>query len=161
MSVAVVTPHLVESTVRDLGYRAAELLDAEEWDAWLDLCAPGFTYAIVAYSPEIRRDMIWLEHDLAGIRNLVMLLPKHYSDLSRFTRHVSVYRAAPADDGSWNVLTSVAMYRTELDGGATSLFAIGKYSDVVVAAEDGRAAFARRTLRLETRALGMGTHYPL
>jgi hypothetical protein len=78
--------------VGDLVYRSAELLDESLWNEWLALCDDSFVYKIVAHSPEIRRDMIWLEHGLQGMLNLVDLLPKHQSDRSRLTRHTSLYR---------------------------------------------------------------------
>ena len=69
-------------------------------------------------------------------------------------------RVGRRDDGDYDAVTSVAVYRTVLDGGSTSLFALGKYYDVV-RVEAGRACFLGRTLRLETRELGLGTHFPL
>lgn len=146
--------------VRDLVYEAAELLDESLWNEWLALCDDSFVYKIVAYSAEIRRDMIWLEHGLQGMLNLVDLLPKHQSDRSRLTRHTSLYRVAQRDDGDYDAVSSVAIYRTTLDGGSTALFALGKYYDTA-RVESGRAAFLARTLRLETRDLGLGTHFPL
>jgi methanesulfonate monooxygenase small subunit len=146
--------------VGDLVYQSIEFLDESLWSEWLSLCDDDFVYKIVAYSPEIRKDMMWLEHGLEGMLNLVDLLPKHQSDRSRLTRHVSLYRVARRDDGLFDALSSVVVYRTALDGGTTTLFALGKYFDVV-RVENGRARFVARTLRLETRDLGLGTHFPL
>ena len=160
MIVAPAPPREALDSVRDLVYRSVELLDESLWNEWLALCDDAFNYRIVCYSPEIRRDMIWLEHGLQGMLNLVDLLPKHQSDRSRLTRHASVYRVGRRDDGDYDAVTSVAVYRTVLDGGSTSLFALGKYYDVV-RVEAGRACFLGRTLRLETRELGLGTHFPL
>jgi hypothetical protein len=58
------------------------------------------------------------------------------------------------------VVTAVAIYRTTLDGGETKLFAIGRYTDALAHTVDGWR-FRSRDLRLETRSLGIGTHYPL
>jgi methanesulfonate monooxygenase small subunit len=146
--------------VGDLVYRSAELLDESLWNEWLALCDDSFVYKIVAHSPEIRRDMIWLEHGLQGMLNLVDLLPKHQSDRSRLTRHTSLYRVTQRDDGDYDAVSSVAVFRTTLDGGTSSLFAVGKYYDTARVAPRG-AVFLRRTLRLETRNLGLGTHFPL
>ena len=146
--------------VGDLVYRSAELLDESLWNEWLALCADSFVYKIVAFSPEIRHDMVWLEHGLQGMLNLVDLLPKHQSDRSRLTRHTSLYRVSQRDDGDYDAVSSVAVYRTTLDGGVTTLFALGKYYDSA-RVEAGRATFLSRTVRLETRDLGLGTHFPL
>ncbi len=44
------------------------MLDARNFKDWLDLCAEEFTYVIRAFSPEIRRDMVFLDLDLEGSR---------------------------------------------------------------------------------------------
>ena len=54
----------------DVLYRASLALDGADWTGFLNLCAPDFRYQISAYSPEIRRDMIWLDHDRAGLAQL-------------------------------------------------------------------------------------------
>jgi len=58
------------------------------------------------------------------------------------------------------IVSAVSIYRTELDGGATSLFAGGRYHDRAVHS-GGRWRLRSRELRLDTRSLGIGTHYPL
>jgi methanesulfonate monooxygenase subunit beta len=150
-------------------YDANLLLNESEYGDWLTLCDADFTYRITAYSPEIRKLMAWLDHDRAGILNLVELLPRHQSDHSRITRHTTVYRidteepSAAADakaDTIVHAVSSVAIYRTLLDGGTTTLFAIGNYHDRIRIYASA-ARFAARELRLETRQLGIGTHFPL
>ena len=59
-----------------------------------------------------------------------------------------------------SVITSLAVYRTELDGGATSLFAVGKYFDTVTL-EGEAPLLTSRNVRLDTRELGIGSHLPL
>ena len=71
-------------------------LDDKQFSAYLDLCDPAFTYKITAYSPEIRKDMTWLEHDKAGMQSLFTNLPKHNSDQSPLTRHVTAPMRATA-----------------------------------------------------------------
>jgi methanesulfonate monooxygenase small subunit len=147
--------------IRELIYRICLLLDGNKFVEWLDLCTPDFRYTISAWSPEIRRDMVWLDHDLDGITNLMKMLPKHNSDQTPLTRHASVYTIdhdparAEAD-----VVTSVAIFATALDGGATELWALGRYHDTVSVA-DGTPRLRRRNVRLETRSLGIGKHWPL
>lgn len=152
------------SRIATLVYDGVLLMDRKDFKGWLDLCASEFDYEIVAWSPEIRKEMAWLRHDRNGMEHLVKLLPRHNTDQSAFTRHTNVYTIKPLEiddtERYFEVVSSVAIYRTTLDGGATSLFATGKYSDVV-SILDGEARLRSRTLRLETRALGIGTHYPL
>ena len=153
-----------ESRQRDIErliYTASLRLDAKEFKGWLDLCAPDFTYTIRTFSHEIRKHMVWLEHDYDGMATLIRQLPRHNTDQSNFTRNTTVYTvAAGPADGIAEVVSAVAIYRTTLDGGDTKLFAIGRYHDTVALGERGWR-FGARTLQLETRNLGIGTHYPL
>ena len=151
----------LDTTVRELVYRTCLRLDEGDFPGWLDLCAPGFHYTITAYSPEIRKEMTWLDHDRAGMEGLFKMLPKHNSDHSPLTRHASVYLVeADGENEKAFVVTSVVVYKTALDGGATELFAVGKYFDEVYLA--GREPLlSSRNVRLDTRELGIGSHMPL
>ncbi len=151
----------VDRQVRELIYRSCLCLDNQDFAGWLALCAPEFRYTITAYSPEIRKEMVWLEHDREGMEGLFGMLPKHNSDHSPLTRHASVYlvqRDEAANEAS--VVTSLAVYKTQLDGGATQLFAVGKYFDRV-SLEGEAPLLSSRNVRLDTRELGIGSHLPL
>jgi methanesulfonate monooxygenase small subunit len=154
-------PGALKAQVEELVYRGCLLLDANDFKGWLDLCTPEFHYTVSLYSPEIRREQVWLDHDHEGMANLVRLLPKHNSDQTPLTRHAVVYTVdADAAGAEARAVTSVAIYATALDGGETTLFAIARYHDVV---DLGGPAprLKRRTVRLETRSLGIGKHWPL
>jgi len=147
--------------IAQLVYAGVVLLDAKDFAGWLDLCDADFSYAIRAWSPEIRKDMTWLEHDRDGVTTLVRQLPRHNTDQSIFTRHVTVYTVNLDDtQDAASVVSAVSIYRTELDGGATALFAVGRYHDVAVRSGN-RWLLRSRELRLDTRSLGIGTHYLL
>lgn len=161
MGVAGAADLVVERNVRDLIYRACLLLDQNKFLEWLELCTADFRYTISAWSPEIRRDMTWLDHDFDGIQNLMKMLPKHNSDQTPLTRHATVYTIDyDAARHEADAVTSVAIFATALDGGATELWALGRYHDTVSLAAD-TARFRRRVVRLETRSLGIGKHWPL
>ena len=150
-----------DHAVRDLIHRACLLLDRNQFLEWLELCTPDFQYTISAWSPEIRRDMVWLDHDLDGITNLMKMLPKHNSDQTPLMRHISVYTVDyDATRREAEAVTSVVIFATVLDGGASELWAVGRYHDTVSLA-DGTARFRKRVVRLETRSLGIGKHWPL
>jgi methanesulfonate monooxygenase small subunit len=152
---------LAHNELTNLVYSGLLLLDAKDFAGWLDSCDAGFTYAIRVWSPEIRKEMTWLAHDRAGLAALIQQLPRHNTDRSIFTRHATVYTIELDDDlSAANIVSTVTVYRTELDGGATSLFAVGRYRDRAVRAADGWRLRGRE-LRLDTRSLGIGTHYPL
>jgi methanesulfonate monooxygenase small subunit len=71
-----------------------------------------------------------------------------------------VYTVAFDESGTQAaVVSALQVFRTALDGGDTSLFAVGKVYDTVNLA-DGKALLAKRVLRLDTRQLGIGSHIP-
>ena len=142
----------LRQAIEELIYRSCLALDARDYKAFLGMCEDDFRYTIATYSPEIRRDMVWLDHDRKGMETLFGNLPKHNSDHSPLTREV--------DSGVANVVSALQVFRTLLDGGATELFAVGRFHDTVKL--DGAAAkLARRLVKLETRLLGYGYHVPL
>jgi methanesulfonate monooxygenase small subunit len=103
--------------------------------------------------------MTWLAYDRAGMETLIRQLPRHNSDQSVLTRHVTVYTVEPLENGA-RVVSALAVYRTDLDGGETRVFAVGRYYDELVRVGNEWRLRARE-VRLETRSLGIGTHYPL
>ncbi len=145
--------------VEELVYRTCLALDALDFNAYLALCDENYHYVIGAYSPEIKKEMIWLEHDMAGMQLLFKNLPKHNSDKSMLSRHASVYTVEFTDDTHADVVSGLQVYRTTLDGGATELFAVGKMRDKVVLGADGARLLERR-IKLDTRMFGIGFHIP-
>ena len=149
------------TVVEELVYSASMRMDEKDFAGFFGLCDAGFTYKVTAYSPEIRKMMTWLEHDLKGMKLLIDNLPKHNSDQSMLSRHVTVYTVRFADGGkSADVVSGLQVFRTANDGCITTLFAVGKMHDRVVLGEDG-ARLAGRTIKLDTRMLGIGHHVPI
>lgn len=138
-------------------------LDDKQFSAYLELCDPAYHYKITAYSPEIRKDMTWLEHDKAGMQALFANLPKHNSDQSPLTRHVCVYTVKEdAAAQQAQVISSLQVFKTAIDGGATELFAVGKLHDQISLSGMPGAGpkLLAREVRLQTRMLGFGYHIP-
>jgi methanesulfonate monooxygenase subunit beta len=144
--------------VEDLVYRSCLALDAKDYGGFLKLCDQDFRYTISTYSNEIRRDMVWLDHDRKGMETLFANLPRHNSDHSPLTRHATVY-TVDLSGAQASVVSALQVFRTQLDGGATDLFAVGRFHDTVKL-DGGGAKLARRVVRLETRLLGYGYHVP-
>ena len=150
----------VDKEVVELIYRSCMYLDRGDFASWLELCSPEFRYSITAYSPEIRKEMVWLEHDREGMEGLFKMLPKHNSDHSPLTRHASVYLVEHDEAGKEaSVITSLVVHKTQLDGGSTELFAVGKYFDTI-SLEGDIPLLSSRNVRLDTRELGIGSHIP-
>jgi methanesulfonate monooxygenase small subunit len=144
--------------VEELVYRSCLALDAKDYKAFLALCDDDFRYTISTYSPEIRREMVWLDHDRKGMETLFTNLPRHNSDHSPLTRHATVYTVEEKGAGA-EVVSALQVFKTELDGGATQLFAVGRFHDTVKLNGAG-PRLARRVVRLDTRLLGYGYHIP-
>lgn len=150
-------------TIERVVYQSCMLLDDKNFRGYLDLCDPDFRYAITAHSPEIRKDMIWLEHDKKGMEQLFANLPRHNSDHSPLTRHATLYTLDDIDDTGRAVraVSALQVYRTSIDGGTTELFAVGKYVDTLrISLDSGTARLRSRTVKLDTRMLGIGSHIP-
>ena len=146
--------------IEELVYRSCLTLDDKDWKGFLALCDDGFRYQITAYSPEIKRDMIWLEQDKKGMDTLFTNLPRHNSDHSPLTRHATVY-TVDLDEakGEAAVVSALQVFRTQLDGGSSELFAVGRFYDTVKLNGSG-PRLAKRVVKLDTRQLGYGYHVP-
>ncbi|HEX4508545.1 MAG TPA: aromatic-ring-hydroxylating dioxygenase subunit beta [Burkholderiaceae bacterium] len=150
----------VRTAAVELVCRTCLALDQKDFVGYLALCEEEFHYEITAYSPEIRKPMTWLAHDRAGMQTLFTNLPRHNSDASLLTRHVTVYTVTVASDArSAEVVSALQVFRTTLDGGATALFAVGKLYDTLGLQGDA-PRLRRREVRLDTRMLGYGHHIP-
>lgn len=160
----------VRQLVEEAVYESCLSLNAQDWNGFLGMCdRESFRYRIVNYSPEIRREQTWMDRDWKGLKSLLELLPRHNSDHSPLTRHVTVYKVSvdPATREA-SATTLLTVYRTELDGanshfdsGQTNLFAVGKYEDRIRFGAEGGAKLLSRTVRLDTRQIGIGSHVPL
>ena len=146
--------------ISELVARSCMLLDDRKFADYLALCDEGYHYRITAFSPEIRKDMTWLEHDRAGMQLLFNNLPRHNSDQSPLTRHVTVYTVAEDEAAKQaTVVSALQVFRTSLDGGETELFAVGRLLDTVSLAGEA-PRLLDRNVRLQTRMLGYGYHIP-
>jgi methanesulfonate monooxygenase small subunit len=154
--------------VRDTIYRATLLLDDQKWDQWLELCDDSFHYAIKSYSPEINRDMTYLQGSRKELATMVRLLLKHNTDHSPLKRHTTVYTVDVAEDAkSASAISSFVVFQNMLDGvnshidaGESRLFLVGRYIDTFKL-ENGKAQFVKREVRLENRRLDKGSHWPI
>jgi methanesulfonate monooxygenase small subunit len=148
------------SVVEELVYRSCVLLDEQDFPGFLALCHPAFHYRLTAWSPEIKKEMTWLDRDRQEMETFFRMLPMHNTDHAQLTRHATVYRVD--FDGARqraDVVTALQIYRTPLDGGATGLLAVGKYYDEVSLAGEAPCLSTRR-VQLVTRDLGWGNHIP-
>jgi len=134
-------------------------LDAEDFKGFLRHCGEGFRYSIKAYSPELGKEMTWLDHGRKGMQDLFAMLPQHVRMKGRFKRHVSIYSIDQQEDGSVRAQSSVLLIHTDPEGNS-KLFAAGQYEDEIDLSGD-TPRLGARVVRLETRELGPGMHIPV
>lgn len=149
---------LPNEKIRSIIYESCLALDEERHDDFLRLFAPDFRYVVRAYSPEIRKEMTWLEADRKEMEHLFQMLPQHVRLQGRFFRHATVYRIVRDESGA-QAVTSLTLGYTDPDG-VSKLFAVGRYLDEIID-PDGAAKIVRREVRLETRDLSPGVHVPI
>jgi methanesulfonate monooxygenase small subunit len=150
----------LERAIRSTLYNSSRALDTETCMDFLDHCAPEFDYKITAYSPEIRRDMVWLHKDREGMQELLETLSKHNRDRTPIVRHWALQLICPMPDlNVIDIVSSLQVYRTAVDGGVSELYAVGRYLDRMIISRE-RVLFRSREVRLETRMLGLGYHIP-
>lgn len=154
--------------IKGLIYKTCLYQDDMKWNDWLAMCDENYQYAIRAFSPEINRDMTYLGGNRMHMESLTEMLPKHNSDHSPLKRHCVVYDVEIAEDGkSATAVTSFTVFQTMLDGvnshvdaGESRVFLVGRYNDRFKI--DGDAVlFTEREVRLDTRRLDKGSHWPI
>ena len=156
------------NAVRDAVYKSCLYKDEMDWDKWLNLCDDDFAYAITAYSPEIQNKMTYLSGNREDMRTMMDMLPKHNTDHSPLKRHCSVYAVeVDPETSTATAVSSVLVYQTLLDGvnchvdaGESKVFLVGRYHDKFRITDDD-VKFIEREVKLDTRRLDKGSHYPI
>ncbi|MDC0073725.1 hydroxylase [Alphaproteobacteria bacterium] len=134
-----------------------ERLDNEKFEEFLELCSTEFNYRIIVYSPEIKKDMIWMDQDYSGMKNLLTLVPQHLRRLGSLSRYISIGKFEETKN-CLKINSPFQIMHTDLNG-ITKLFAVGRYIDEIELRN--QFLLKRRFVRLETRDLGIGSHIPL
>lgn len=154
----------IRQAVEAIIYEGVLALDERRFGAFLAGTTPDFRYRITAHSAELRKDMTWLEHDRKGLAALFELLPKHHVSGAAWLRHAVLYSAHREYD-EVHTVTSLAIHHTVVDtvdahveGGSSRVFAVGRYHDRF-RLWNGDWLLAEREARLDTRQLGLGSHF--
>lgn len=144
--------------VRELVHRSCFALDREDFGEFLSYCAPSFQYRISAFSPEIRKQMIWFDQDHGGLQSMFDMVSQHLRRLGTLFRHPSMGVVDRISAQEMKVVTSVLIVDTDPNG-RSKLFAAARYTDTIDISGDPR--LTARFVQLETRDLGIGSHIPL
>lgn len=143
--------------LREFIDRSCFLLDESQYDGWLALCDPEkFRYTITAYSTEIAREMVWLDHDVTGLKSIFAGLAQHVSGGGLFQRHVGKLRLSAIDAERVSAVSSISVYHTD-PRGASKLFALARYEDTVANSVRGPILESRK-VHMDTRQLSLGPH---
>ena len=146
--------------IAELVYQSCFLLDEMNFAGYLELCAPDFRYRIVAYSPELRKDMVWQDVNRDDFKHHLDLIPKHVREMVSLSRFPTLYTIRYDSDGKRaSVLSGLQVFKTKLDGGETKLYGVCRLHDVVDLG-NARPLLLSREVRMETRQLGTGSQIP-
>ena len=147
-----------ETDAINLVSRSCILLDDENFEGYLSLFAPDSHYRITSYSPDLRRELIYLDVDRTDLEALLRNIHHHIRMSGRLMRHPNGFVVDSKHDES-SVLTSLLIIHTDLEGNSR-IFAAGRYRDTLTLA-NGKPTIKSREVRLDTRQFGPGSHIPL
>ena len=147
--------------IRRVIERGCRLLDAENYSEWVAAYADDFKYSIRAYSPEIRREVTWLEKDNKGLKLLFKQLPMHEKYKGQFRRILGWTDIVSQDDSAelFVVESGLCVYHTDLHG-TSILYCTGKYQDQF-RFESGVPVLCSGLVMMDTRRLPFGSHIPI
>lgn len=137
-----------------------DLLDEENFSDFLDQCTKNFEYSVTAYSPDLGKEMTWLDHDRDAFELMVKMLPEHVRTKTKLSRHASLVTIAGQQSEIYQTKTKVAIYQTDLIG-TTTILAVGSYLDKIDMSEPDKPKLVSRHIHLDTRDLGPGVCVPL
>lgn len=150
----------MDREISELVYQSCFMLDEMNFDGYLSLCSPDYRYKICAYSPELRKDMVWQDVDKEALQHHLHLVPKHVREMVHVSRFPTVYTIKYEDGGKRaKVFSGLQVFKTKLDGGETSLYGVCRLHDVVDLGS-GRPQLLSREVRMHTRQLGTGSQIP-
>ena len=139
--------------------RTCLALDDEDFDQFLASCASDFSYRVSTFSPELGKEMVWLEHGREGYESMVRMLPKHVRMDGRFSRNAIVCDVKYSESDRATVISRLTVVHTNACGESRMLLT-GRYLDTLDLSGSS-PVLAAREVRLETRDLGPLIHAPI
>lgn len=152
-------PYLLDRlAIQDFVHRSAALLDDEKLDEWIGLFDDNGTYELCAYSPEIRKWMIWWKSDRASLAAQLKEVNQHVRDPASRRRVVGTPMVEIRGDRA-RAVSPFAVYRTTPDG-STNLYLVGRYEDQLMK-KSGVWLYVEHKAITDTRMLESFTHIPI
>lgn len=148
----------VQDQAWSLVARSCMYLDENRYDQYLALFHEDCTYTISWHSPELRKDVILLSHAKPGLASLMDNIRFHVVLPGSFFRQASLY-TVQAQAAGYEATSYVTVVHTD-QYGTSSLFCAARYIDRLVHV-DGEMKIASRHVRMQTRDIGPGCHFPV
>ncbi len=150
----------MRENVRELLARVAMNLDNEAFDAFLADCNADFTYRVVAHSPELGLDMVWLDHDLNELKAMLKMVPQHVRMAGRLVRHLSTATVRAVTEDCAEATARILLVHTDPEG-ISRLLAVGTCVDTVAINDPAALKLMQREVRFDTRDWSPGLHVPI
>lgn len=143
--------------INSLIQKSAAYLDSEKFVDWLGMFERSGVYEVHTYSPEIKKNMVWMSYSRDQMETLLLKeLPNHLREDAKRAHIVSVQDVQRGDEGI-SALSRFMVCKTSSKG-ETSLYATGTYTDLIDRAAEGGYLIARRKVALDTRMFDVFPH---
>ena len=144
--------------IRELVVSSGRLLDKGRFEDFVGLFAANARYSMEAQTPDIQRNVVWLECNQTELAKLFIDMPLHVRDEASRMHLISVDSVRVRQERA-EAHSSFVVFRINIDGVA-KVYAIGTYEDELALIE-GDWKLTRRAVRLDNRRLASATPLPL
>lgn len=144
--------------LRGAVHMTGRCLDDGRYDAYVELFAADGEYRLEAKAPELAQPMTWMALGRDDLAQLLASAPGHEWQLGERT-HLIAVDSIELDRGTAVVASTFSVMRADADG-RLQCYAVGRYDDHWVAAEDGWK-LRRRVATLRNRLLSAPSPIPL
>lgn len=137
----------------------ADDLDEERFDQFLDRCTAEISYRIVTESPDLGREMTYMDLEGDELGALLGTVKQHVRPPDKLLRHTAKPMIQHVDGSLVTCRTKLAVYHVN-GSGDPGIYALGHYDDVFSLTEGG-PMLVRRDVVLASRRFPFGSHVPL
>lgn len=137
----------------------ADHLDNERFDEFLGGCSDELSYRIVTSSPELGKDMTFMDLEGDEMETLLSTVRDHVRPPDKLLRHTDRPSMQTLDGAKVASSTKVSIFHVT-GSGEPKIYALGHYQDVFSLTEAGPVLLARDVV-LASRRFAFGSHVPL
>ena len=139
--------------------KLADHLDNERFDRFLDGCQPNLSYRIVTTSPELGKDMTFMDLEGDEMKTLLSTVADHVRPPNKLLRHTDRPSMQALDGARVASNAKVSIFHVT-GSGEPNIYALGRYEDVFSLTEAGPILLTRDVV-LASRRFPFGSHVPL